>query len=640
MMRSLFAAMSGLQAHQTMVDVTSNNIANANTHGYKQSRVSFADQLSQNIFGGSRPTENLGGINGVQVGLGVRVNSIDQIMSQGSLEQTGNTLDLAVSGDGFFVVSDGAKNYYTRNGAFGMDGDGFITLQGSAYRVMGRMASEDGTITGTESTGALKLPLQMKIAAKATSSIDFACNLDADATNSIATLGSAGTTGLSQVSGTAVDGAGGTHALSITGANATRDSLTSTQTTLTTDTILSSLGVSGASFTITVDGGTAQTITGLSSGSSIGDLINAINTQVPGAVAQLVTSGSPATTSLVVERKTYGDHATHNLEFADVAGGTNNIVGVLFGTNTVTSGGTNSTLSALDTFTATGSTTPSYTDRALTLSRNSDGLVIGIDGLGNGGVTMTAANGLASGTASITTTDTSHSTSMVVYDSLGVGHNLNVTFSKSGNANEWRWAATLPSESSATLAGNTGTIKFNLDGSLNSFNYDGGASGVSLQASNGTEALNINLNAGLIGSLKGITQTSAAFSTAAVSQNGYASGKLDGISVDNSGKIIGSFTNGLNRTLAEVDLATFSNAQGLTKTGGNLFEVSANSGDPKIGAATTNNSQIYSGYLELSNVDLTKEFTNLIIGQRGFSANSRAVQSADQMLMEVLQIKR
>ncbi|MDK9698991.1 MAG: flagellar hook-basal body complex protein, partial [bacterium] len=394
--------------------------------------------------------------------------------------------------------------------------------------------------------------------------------------------------------------------------------------------------VTGVNFSVAVDGGAAQAITGLSVNSTIGDLINAINAQVPGAIASL--NG----TQLQIERRAYGDTASHYLQLTDTTGGTppNNLCTALFGATTRTAGGTDSTLVAVDDFIPTGATTPSYTGRQLSFTRNSDGLVTGIEGIGGGGVTVSSAAGIAAGSANIATADTTHSTSIVVYDTLGVGHNLNMTFAKTGNANEWRWTATLPGESAAVMNGNTGKISFNSDGSLANFTFDGNASNLTIQLPNGAESLTIALDAGLAGSLSGITQTSSAFSTQATSQNGYASGKLDGLSVDDSGTVYGAFTNGLTRALAQVELATFTNAQGLSRASGNLFETTVNSGDPKLSTANGTSNRVYSGYLELSNVDLAKEFTSLIIGQRGYSANSRTIQTADQLLMETLQIKR
>ncbi|MDA8441511.1 MAG: flagellar hook-basal body complex protein [Peptococcaceae bacterium] len=126
MMRSLYSAVSGLQAHQTMMDVIGNNIANVNTAGFKSGRVTFKDLLSQTLQGASAPstTPVQGGSNAVQVGLGVGVGSIQTMMTQGSAETTGVPTDLMIQGDGFFVLKDNGTTVYTREGSFGTDAAG------------------------------------------------------------------------------------------------------------------------------------------------------------------------------------------------------------------------------------------------------------------------------------------------------------------------------------------------------------------------------------------------------------------------------------------------------------------------------------------------------------------------------------
>ena len=124
MMRSLWAGVSGLENHQTRMDVLGNNIANVNTNGFKKGRVTFQDMLSQTLSGAAKPTDEVGGVNPQQVGLGMMVSTIDTIHTQGSLQSTGVMTDVALQGNGFFVLKDGNKQYYTRNGAFSLDQDG------------------------------------------------------------------------------------------------------------------------------------------------------------------------------------------------------------------------------------------------------------------------------------------------------------------------------------------------------------------------------------------------------------------------------------------------------------------------------------------------------------------------------------
>jgi flagellar hook protein FlgE len=124
MMRSLFSAISGLKGHQTMMDVVGNNIANVNTTAFKSGRITFQDIISQTLRGAQAPTASQGGLNPVQVGLGMQTSSLDAIMTQGNLQSTGKPTDVAIQGDGFFQVTDGTNTFYTRDGNFSVDSGG------------------------------------------------------------------------------------------------------------------------------------------------------------------------------------------------------------------------------------------------------------------------------------------------------------------------------------------------------------------------------------------------------------------------------------------------------------------------------------------------------------------------------------
>jgi flagellar hook protein FlgE len=149
MMRAMFAAISGLKSHQTMLDVTANNIANVNTVGYKSSRATFKDSLSQLQIGAAGPGGGLGGRNAAQVGLGVQIGSIDNLMGSGALQSTGEVTDLAIQGPGMFIVGSGAPPAlpktleYTRAGNFTFNSEGFLTTQEGDY-VLGRTAAGAG----------------------------------------------------------------------------------------------------------------------------------------------------------------------------------------------------------------------------------------------------------------------------------------------------------------------------------------------------------------------------------------------------------------------------------------------------------------------------------------------------------------
>ncbi len=180
MLRSLYSGLSGLTANSIEMDVVGNNIANANTVGYKSSRVTFSEMMSQNLRGASRPVSGQrGGINAMQVGLGTSVGTIDTRFQQGALLNTGLVSDLALQGDGFFMLSDGVGTSYTRAGAFGLDGDNFMVDPGSGLRLQGVMASADGSITAGSWTD-IHIDPSMSVPAMPTDMVQLYGNLDVD----------------------------------------------------------------------------------------------------------------------------------------------------------------------------------------------------------------------------------------------------------------------------------------------------------------------------------------------------------------------------------------------------------------------------------------------------------------------------
>ncbi|WP_280768976.1 flagellar basal body rod protein FlgG [Salipaludibacillus daqingensis] len=147
MIRSLYSGIGGMKNFQTKLDVIGNNIANVNTFGYKKGRATFNDLVSQQMAGASTATGERGGTNPMQVGLGGGTSSIDTISTQGSLQSTGRDLDIAISGDGYFVVADGDANYYTRAGNFYLDEAGTL-VNADGLRVQGVGDSFTGDIDG------------------------------------------------------------------------------------------------------------------------------------------------------------------------------------------------------------------------------------------------------------------------------------------------------------------------------------------------------------------------------------------------------------------------------------------------------------------------------------------------------------
>jgi flagellar hook protein FlgE len=203
---AFYAAISGLKSQQIKLDVIANNIANLNTFGFKSSRVAFSDLLSQTLRAASAPQGGRGGTNPIQVGLGVQLAGIDTLISQGSIQTTGNMTDLAINGEGTFIVSDGASTFYTRAGNFSLDADGAL-ITSNGMRVLGyTQLAQDGTTIDTSTTlNDITVNFGEKLAGRPTGEIVYRSNLDsASYTYGSAELQTAGSTGLTVASGISV----------------------------------------------------------------------------------------------------------------------------------------------------------------------------------------------------------------------------------------------------------------------------------------------------------------------------------------------------------------------------------------------------------------------------------------------------
>ncbi len=756
MMASLFAGVSGLKNHQLKMNVVGDNIANINTIGFKMGRVTFQEALVQTLRGASRPTSTQGGCNPLQLGLGMSLNTIDNIFLQGGLETTGQITDLAIQGAGFFVLSDGQQDFYTRAGAFSFDATSNMVNPGNGFVLQGKMADVDGTIPANVSIGNITLPFGQQDPARATEEIVLGMNLESNATDSEALLISAGSSNVNTVSGFARDGSGGTHSITITGNNAEfsqmagthanvltdvlavditptinvgggslpaddyvyrviavnalgqstcedivvngvalNDSVTldwtgnidadatevwiyrkratadwtdadcgllaqvavgantyiddysdqaspsnpssiNTTVNLTGDELLSALGVTDISdFQISVDNGAWATLSQLTLNSTINDLMAAINSNAPGVTASIQNG------EVHLKRDYAGAASIYNIRVRDQ--GATDVCEMIFDA----SGSLNIANGAASTLVATDIFTPNVTGVPLdpvilSLLTDSDtGIITGISDLGGGGVTVSSGQaGLAASTLVIETEDTQHATSITTYDSQGGKHTITITFTKSWNDNEWFWSAEV-SAGESIRSGGSGTVNFNQDGSLASFGFDGGATSLRIDPNNGSENMDIDLIAGSPAAFDGLTGFASSSTAAARSQDGYGLGVLSNISISPSGTITGMFTNGVSRILAQIYIAEFNNPAGLLKSGRNMYQTSPNSGAAIMGIAdTTSSSTITSGALEISNVDLAQEFTGMIVAQRGFQANARVITTSDEMLNELVALKR
>jgi flagellar hook protein FlgE len=238
-------------------------------------------------------------------------------------------------------------------------------------------------------------------------------------------------------------------------------------------------------------------------------------------------------------------------------------------------------------------------------------------------------------------------TSITVYDSLGNQHDLKIQFWKTA-ANEWSWqvdnpvidpSTTPPTLALPNLANGSGTLSFDSVGNLDLASSTPTANPQITFDPTGASPMSITMDLGT--GVNGITSFAGTSTAVLRDQNGYAAGTLNDFTIDRSGTITGSFSNGTNVILAQIVLADFNNPGGLLRVNDNMYGVSGNSGGAVLGYALEGSqSTITSGALEMSNVDLAQEFTSMIVTQRGFQANSRVITNSDEMLQEVVNLKR
>ena len=232
-----------------------------------------------------------------------------------------------------------------------------------------------------------------------------------------------------------------------------------------------------------------------------------------------------------------------------------------------------------------------------------------------------------------------HSMGITVYDATGGPHDLELIFTNTGPG-AWTWTAT-SATATVTPAG-TGTATFNGDGTLATFAHPGGGADITLTPTSGAaNPFTVAIDGGTVGDIDGLAGFAGASDAVVNAQDGYQAGSLVDISVDYRGIITGFFTNGISRNLAQIALANFDNPPGLLRIGDNVYTESANSGLPIVTfSGESSASAITPGALEGSNVDISQEFTNMIIAQRGFQANARVISTADDMLRELVNIRR
>ena len=552
LLNSLFSGVSGLRNLQSMMDVIGNNIANVNTIGFKGSRVTFSDTFNQIVKSGTNPSDTTGGTNSFQIGLGMKINSIDQNWSQGTFARTGITTDLALQGNGLFVTKSNGENFYTRAGAFTFDADGKLVSSSNGAVVQGKVANSVGDVPPGNNLQDIVVDTNLKLPAIATTNIKWGGNLksSSDLTRSESVVNSGNINSslpgpFSQSQTTVYSNSGDPYALNLTYTK-TANPNEYTESYSVKDSTGTEVGSGTIGPLQFVDDGTGNFVLNAASKALFDGINNRVN--IPNS----------------------------NIDFK-------------FDSTSVSQNSTTTTLG----LSADGNRTPN--------------IVTG---------------------------------SVSVYDSLGNAHQVTMKFTKIAD-NTWSWDASVPGTS--TINGQSvhsaGTVTFNADGTLDPANISPNKPGLTFTPTGGANPLNIALDLG--SNFSGVTQTSASSVVSALSQDGASSASLSNINIDQYGNIVGVFTNGNSKTLAQIMVATFNNLNGLTSIGDNMFKAMANSGTPRIDAlGEESGTTVQSGALEQSNVDLSNEMTQMIVSQRGFQANARVITTADNMLQEITSLIR
>ena len=680
MMRSMFSGVSGLKGHQTRMDVVGNNIANVNTTGFKASRVTFADMISQNLSGAAAPDGTLGGVNPKQVGLGMSVASTDLIYTNGSVQQTGKNTDVAISrGNGLFVVSKGDQKYYTRNGAFEFDAQGNLTIPSTGLYVQGYMANGGEVTPSGENTTKIQIPAGKSMEAKSTISASYTKNLNAttpgyDVANVLVKYadGTSGTTNsytptetgklvltmstgrkiyLSSTASAQTVGSAPTGTLySSTISNVTASTTGKVDAVLSLDPDNSSSpkAITGVTVPITRTGATAfdsgtyaygdaynisGKITGIVSSppSDVKLTLDANNTISPGTS---VTVTVPKPTSFTYK---VGDTYTGQLKITSLTPQQGATVTTADGNSAVLSTAmTTPITSSSATYAHTGSAADG-TIQAITRESTYEYGGKKVSTISLNTKTGTSIGGLIGKTYNRNDTFYPSVTTLVtVYDSLGASHSVPVVFTKSAN-NKWTMSLGTGGDTYSITEKDGTTTNVTLTKSDLNFDSTGaylnGSASLNLTYGNGAAAQQVSMN------LAAVTQY-AGTSTVSATSDGNAAGTLSSVSIDSSGVITGTYTNGVRQKEAQIAMAQFNNPSGLTKMGGNLYQESNNSGTRTISGASDIGSELTTSALEMSNVDIADQFSDMIITQRGFQSNSKIITVSDEMLETLINMKR
>lgn len=570
MMRSLYSGVAGLKTHQTRMDVIGNNIANVNTTAYKSSSMTFSELMSQTTqkASGANATTGVGGTNAKQIGLGVKAGAINTaITTQGSAQSTGNPFDIMITGDNFFVVSNGSENFFTRDGSFYVDGAGNLAMTSTGYNVMGWGVDETTGNIKQDTVTALRImsAANMTYPPEATTQANISGILDENdkdvtsANGKTVNLNFFDARGYSYTAKFTFKQSGEpntnvysmelTKLLDSTGAeidisaldfgNRTQQKM-ETKVTLNTDAYM-------------WDGKVLKTKDGTTEVANLADIFNqdgSLITPQDDAAAQKQQKALDAIA------KAYGYE-----------------------------GSTDEFLNLYITSAADPKQQLTMQDLLGNMMADKNTDILPADGS-----TITMEGRYFEGTTVVFNKDTGKLES-VGGSTTNLG--INAAFSQ--------------------LGGNFSDITIDLSECTN---YD-------------------NKGTSTIGATSGDLDGPG-------TGCGRRLGDMIGVSIQKDGMIYASYDNGMTKLLGQIATAAFANASGLEKEGDNLYSATLNSGEfDGIGVdITAGGGYMSTGQLEMSNVDLSSEFTEMITTQRGFQANSRIITVSDTLLEELTNLKR
>ena len=568
MMRSLYSGVAGLKTHQTRMDVIGNNIANVNTTAYKSSSMTFSELMSQTTqkASGANATTGVGGTNAKQIGLGVKAGAINTaITTQGFAQSTGNPFDIMITGDNFFVVSNGSENFFTRDGSFYVDGAGNLAMTSTGYNVMGWGVDKTTGNIKQDTVTALRImsSANMTYPPEATTKANISGILDQNDKDVTSANGKT-------VNLNFFDARGYSYTAKFTFKQSGGDK--TNEYSLELNKILDSTGkeidISGITF------GEQNLEQTLSSKLSL----NTDSYKWDDATKTLQTTATPP-----------------------------------------------ETVAELDKIFKNGALITDK-DKAEEVQKNLDAIAKAYGYEGSTDEFLKLYTTGKAGQVTVQTMLENMSKNMTGDDILPKAKNEELTMT----GRKFDGAKVVFDKDSGKLQSiNNSTT--NLSTTLNFPATMGNFSNITIDLSECTNYDN-----------KGTSTVGATSGDLDGLGTGRRLGDMIGVSIQKDGMIYASYDNGMTKLLGQIATAAFANASGLEKEGDNLYSATLNSGEfDGIGVdITAGGGYMSTGQLEMSNVDLSSEFTEMITTQRGFQANSRIITVSDTLLEELTNLKR